>query len=167
MKRILLFTVTLMFISNTITAQESVKINRIEWATCNVGESGTFVENPEDFGILYPFEEAQKVCPDGWRTPTTDEFISLIRSGSNYVFINDIGGIKFGSGKNTIFLPAAGYNHNNSNGIRSLGRAGHYWSSEMVNSSLGFSLYFDGETVKPNDFSRSQPDDLSVRYVRK
>jgi hypothetical protein len=30
-----------------------VLINGVRWATCNVGESGTFVENPEDYGGYY------------------------------------------------------------------------------------------------------------------
>jgi uncharacterized protein (TIGR02145 family) len=59
------------------TNYEGVEINGVIWAKSNVGKPGEFVENPEDYGELYTWEEALKVCPDGWRLPNDDERMQL------------------------------------------------------------------------------------------
>jgi len=35
---------------NTPTTDEGVVINGVKWATRNVGSTGTFVTNPQDYG---------------------------------------------------------------------------------------------------------------------
>ncbi|MDR3236422.1 MAG: Ig-like domain-containing protein [Prevotellaceae bacterium] len=52
---------------------------------------------------------AQNPCPDGWRLPTREEITALVDAGSSWTTVNGINGRLFGSGDNTIFLPAAGY----------------------------------------------------------
>ena len=41
--------------------------NGVKWATRNVGEKGKFVSSPKKNGNLYTWDEAQTVCPSGWR----------------------------------------------------------------------------------------------------
>ena len=57
-------TATIVFIScsknddlnNSSTADKSVVINGVHWATCNVDKPGTFVAGPEDAGMFYQWD---------------------------------------------------------------------------------------------------------------
>jgi len=46
-------------------------------------------------------------CPSGWRVPTISELESLIQAASEWTTLNNVHGWVFGTGNNTIFLPAA------------------------------------------------------------
>ena len=101
-----------------------VAINGVRWATCNVGSTGTFVNNPEDYGDYYqwnrndtanflpyadyyasnypsvtiPWLSANDPCPTGWRVPERDELETLL--DTTQVFneldtLNGISGIRF------------------------------------------------------------------------
>lgn len=48
-------------------------------------------------------------CPSGWHLPTKTDLEKLIAAGSTWAPRNGVAGRTFGSGANTIFLPAAGY----------------------------------------------------------
>ena len=117
--------------------REEVLINGIRWATCNVGYPGTFVSNSEDYGRFYSWDEAQNVCPKGWRLPSIIELESLVNAGSSWATQNGINGRKFGSISNNIFLPAAGDSYN-----EGIGTYGIYWSS-TVSGSLGGPYLFE------------------------
>jgi uncharacterized protein (TIGR02145 family) len=124
--------------------EKGVTIDGVVWATRNVGEPGQFVARPEDWGNFYSFERAQTVCPDGWRIPTQAEMVSLSKSDSKWEVVNDRQGLRLGSGDDTLFLPAAGFN----NGLEAYGTfhtrgdSGNYWSSEKITESDGFRLGF-------------------------
>ncbi|MDR0874361.1 MAG: hypothetical protein LBN27_13020 [Prevotellaceae bacterium] len=156
-----------------------VEINGIVWATRNVGAPGTFVDKPEDYGGYYQWnspkvwsdtsnfalwnnewngnsattwENANNVCPLGWRIPTAEEHQSLIDAGSVWT----IKGRIFGSGDNTIFLPASGFRFDNA--LYSADTVGYYWSSAP--NTLNFA---DDYIYRLMDFSRSAA--ASVRCV--
>ena len=111
-------------------------INGIRWATRNVGAPYTFVSSPQDYGSFYNWDEAQNVCPVGWRTPSHEELLSLNNAGSQWTTINGVNGRVFGSGSNTIFLPAAGISGS------LFGENGYYWSSSAYNSAFAYCLAF-------------------------
>lgn len=123
---------------------DEVVIDGITWATRNVGAPGTFVANPWDYGGHYIFERAQKVCPDGWRTPTLNEFESLAASGSEWVIIKDELGRRFGRDGNTIFLPASGFRSYYTWNWDYLGSSGRYWAAdqEANSNSKGVAMTF-------------------------
>ena len=132
--------------TDLLTYDEGVVINGIKWATRNVDTPGTFVDKPEDWGMIYQWnrnigwdffnsqintnnggwdssypvgatwEKTNDVCPSGYRVPTDSELQSLVSAGSRWVILEGVNGRLFGSGDNVIFLPAAGCRHD-SNGM--------------------------------------------------
>lgn len=130
------------------TPGDGVMIGNVRWATRNVGSSGTFVANPEDYGSHYTWEEAQNACPKGWRLPTQEELQKLADAGSTWITQNGVSGRRFGSDTNTIFLPAAGYRRSSNASLRSVGSNGSYWSS-TVHSTYSYYLYFNSSSVTP------------------
>ncbi|MDR1678808.1 MAG: hypothetical protein LBR81_03420 [Prevotellaceae bacterium] len=162
-KQILVTVVFVILLSscNTTTKEKGVVINGVEWATRNVGEKGTFVDNPEDYGGHWGWEEAKVVCPEGWRLPTIAEMESLINSGSTWVMANGIGGRQFSSGGNMLFLPAGGLDVREENGGE--GKLGLYWTSDsgichLNGIASGIGLWFqDEDTIDIEDISAICP----------
>jgi uncharacterized protein (TIGR02145 family) len=136
---------------------ESVIINGVRWATCNVDQPGTFAASPEAPGMLYRWNDKNawpatgKVgmrklantptlsgdpSPAGYRVPTLDEIKSLLDESkvtNKWTTVNGVNGFKF-TDKATgasIFLPAVGYLLT-SGGIRYDGTHGYYWSSKSA-----------------------------------
>ena len=139
-----------------IPTERGVTINGITWATRNVGARGTFVANPWDYGNYYTFDEAQTACPSGWRLPTTEEFESLKRAGSEWIAVNGVSGRRFGSGNHSVFFPATGYRHWSNGTLNSVGSYGHYWSATPSSTTYGRYLNFNATSVYPNlNYSRA------------
>lgn len=157
----------------TVTADRDhqdpgVVINGITWATRNVGASGTFVAAPTDYGSLYNFDDAQGVCPTGWRLPTRTEFESF-GEATRWVE-GSPNGREFGpTNGEKIFMPAAGFD-SWFGGHQQRDIAGSYWSSTTDNDGfLGakryFSMVFRSENVDTdnNDLDSTKN---SVRCVK-
>ncbi|MDR1518400.1 MAG: hypothetical protein LBS52_10025 [Dysgonamonadaceae bacterium] len=150
-----------------------VAINGVTWATRNVDAPGTFAKNPEDAGMFYQWngkrgwastgdvsgwdssipigttlEEANDPCPPGWRVPTMVEMEILLSSGSQWKTQNGVDGRVFGSGLNTVFLPAANNRLNDGNLDGSLNRinskGGFYWSATPNGSNFAWGMLFGG-----------------------
>jgi hypothetical protein len=168
-----------------------VLINGVKWATHNVGEPGTFVANPEDYGeyfqwnlstisLLYDllsngssstWYSANDPSPTGYRVPTMEEIQSLTNSSSvtyEWTTRNGVWGGKFTDKKNgnSIFLPAAGIQ--NSNGSSSdFGKKGQYWTKngniQGRPKDANFLYFYDGFAYW-NNFTQKSIG-LSVRPV--
>ena len=117
-----------------------ILINGVRWATYNVGTRGQFVSSSEKYGNYYTWEESKTVCPAGWRLPTGAEIDLLISAGSIWTNVNGVKGRIFGSGNNTIFLPASGM------GGFADDEVGRYWSSTPSNVDAKF-LWFNNQQV--------------------
>ena len=102
-------------------------------------------------------------CPTGWRVPIHEEQVSLANANSEWATLNGITGRMFGSGNNTLFLPAAGYRYNSDGTRYYAGTNGYYWSS-TANSSNGYNLYFNSSNVNPSS-NHSRSDGFSVRCI--
>jgi uncharacterized protein (TIGR02145 family) len=90
------------------------------------------------------WEPANDPCPTGWRVPTTEEQQSLINADNSWTTQNGVTGRVFGSGSNTVFLPAAGYRYSGGGGsLYYAGTDGSYWSSTQYNIDYAYSLLFD------------------------
>jgi len=145
----------------------STIINGIKWATRNVGTTPkTFTTNPEDYGGYYDWNEAQTVCPDGWRLPTKSEIESLITAGSTWTPQGNKDGRRFGDVNSNIFLPAAGQRRDGS--LDYVGQLGEYQSVSVYenDATKGYYLRFNssGAGVSP---IQKQGFKLSVRCVAK
>jgi uncharacterized protein (TIGR02145 family) len=103
------------------------------------------------------------VCPAGYRVPTEAEAQSLIASGSKWITQNGINGRLFGSGDNTIFLPAPGNRGNNSGALYYSGTSGMYWSSTSDGGSNAYYFRFNDDFADTNSLSRA--NGYSVRCV--
>lgn len=154
------------------TVEGGVIINGITWSTKNVEAT-----SPEDYGGYYTWEEAQKVCPKGWRLPTMTELESLSKLFINphtdrwnsMVKIQGVSGYKFGTNERNIFLPAAGY-------CTVKGRysgdylIGKYWSSDRSDwyaKQYGVIMEFSqGSDPALATFPLSESCRFSVRCVK-
>ena len=142
---------------------EGVVINGIRWATRNVNTPGTFAAYAHSAGRLFQWgtyngvvhhwdnttsgiptdwnsssnrvawTSANDPCPIGWRVPTRAEFDALINAGYEWTPRNGVNGTVFGSGNNTIFLPAAGFRITPGT-LYNVGLRGFYWSSSPSTS---------------------------------
>ncbi|MDR1516665.1 MAG: fibrobacter succinogenes major paralogous domain-containing protein, partial [Dysgonamonadaceae bacterium] len=135
------------------TSASGVTINGITWAPCNVSSPGSFSRRPEDAGKFYQWngnkgwaltgnvtgwdngipsgtewEKENDPCPPGWRVPTQSELEDLLNSSSVWTTRNGVYGGIFGSGSNTVFLPAVGYRFTSSGTLYDQGSSGYYWS---------------------------------------
>ncbi|MDR0831123.1 MAG: hypothetical protein LBN95_13610 [Prevotellaceae bacterium] len=134
---------------------DAVKINGVVWATRNVGSKGIFCDFPYESGLYYTWEDAQNACPAGWRLPTTEEFESLIASGSVWTTQNGVPGRLFGKTPNQIFLPAAGYRYSSGGGLGDAGENGYYWSSTQDYGDVAYYLDFDSGGVGTGYYTSS------------
>ena len=153
---------------------EWVRIRGLRWATRNVDTPGTFTENPEDFGMLFQWNNKNgryatdeiegswidraaigtawypenDPCPQGWRVPTLEELRDLYGFGSRWqsewAVKNGVNGRLFGIAPNQIFLPAAGRFDNESETLRNVGERGSYWTNLQTNS-LAWHFHFSEE----------------------
>jgi uncharacterized protein (TIGR02145 family) len=166
------------------TTEVGVVINGVRWATRNVDAPGTFAAKLEDAGkfyqwnrkVAYPatskvtnwdastpsgteWEKANDPCPSGWRVPTVSELSSLVNSGSSWATLNGVTGRIFGSGINTVFLPAAGCRNGYDGTLYDVGACGNYWNASYV----AYGLYFGSVFVFTDYSDRSYG--FSVRCV--
>ena len=91
-------------------------------------------------------------CPAGWRLPTPAELESLADAGSEYKWLTRTWGREFGSGSNTIFLPAQGHRYW-SNGSLNYTTRGYYWSNTntLGNGGNPYALSFTSTGVTPDN----------------
>ena len=104
-----------------------------------MGSPRTFVSSEHDYGNLYTWEEAQNVCPAGWRLPSYDELYNLINRNFETTTIYGVTGNLLGYGNNTIFLPAAGYLYSAGNIVENGKRNQHgwYWTTPSPSRTYG------------------------------
>ena len=150
-----------------LTTDEGVWINGVKWATRNVGTSKRFVNNSENYGQYYTFEQAQAACPVGWRLPTLAELESLLDTEKvEQKWIAEKNGKEFKDKAtgNTLFLPAAGHRYNGT--LYFVGENGSYWSSTPYSDYTMCNLHFSSNVTDTCYFYYSGSR-FSVRCVAK
>lgn len=131
----------------------SIRIDGLLWAKMNVGWTPTNLH-----GETYTFDDAQKACPNGWRTPTKEEYESLSAHTSGGTTFNGMNGCWY-SGSKT-------YSESNPAVFFPIGDVdGRNWSSTMNGSKQAFCFLFTTYGLK-----RMNSSDISetfwVRCVR-
>jgi len=170
-----------------------VVIDGISWATCNVDAPGTFASSPESPGMFYQWnrkkgwsistpgenepmsgwdpscpsgtswEKINDPCPSGWRVPTIDELESLLNTGSTWTTLNGQTGRLFGSGSNSIFLPAAGFREDDVGMLINAGWYGLYWGGTEDAFVYARGLIYYSDYAYMGEKSRN--NGLSIRCV--
>lgn len=146
-----------------ISGGDYVEIDGVKWATRNVDEPGKFVDKPEDYGKDYTWNETGKVCPQGWRAPTNDEFVKLNATGSKWTGK----GREFANGK--LYFPAAGMRYHSEGTLLGVDISGDYWScmeDGAISRSSSYNLFFNKDYIKANSI-REKSRCMFVRCVKK
>ena len=110
-----------------------------------------------------PVKATNDPCPNGWRVPTRTELNALNSAGSVWTNQNGVSGRRFGSGDNTLFLPASGHRSTINEEVLNVGTRGSYWCS-TVNGTNVHSLTFLDTTVYPT-YYYGRATAISVRCV--
>ena len=137
---------------------------KIGWSAINpmINSGGSAMWNSSDTeGTTW--ENINSPCPSGWRVPTDAELQSLIDAGSEWITENWVTGRIFGSGNNTLFLPAAGSRGSTSGTLSNRATFGYYWSNQENGSADALLLYFNSASANMGSNYRSFG--FSVRCV--
>jgi len=110
------------------------------------------------------WEAQNNPCPPGWRVPAPIELWLLVDAGSVWTTVNGVVGRQFGSGRNTIFLPAPGF-RDGGGGLRSVDVFGGYWSNAYVpGTTFAYNLSFRPHIAGPGT-DNSRVVGFNVRCV--
>jgi len=108
----------------------------------------------EDISIS-SWRTSNNPCPKGWRLPTREELLKFEDAGV-WTTQNGVVGCRFGSGSNTIFLPAAGERYFNDGDIRNKDSYGSYWSSTRVSGYYtAYYFYFAQLNAGSNSYGNT------------
>jgi uncharacterized protein (TIGR02145 family) len=160
-----------------------VEINGICWFSTNLKTTKdslgnaitvlayTGVGNNEAFGLYYDFETAQKVCPQGWRLPTPQEWNSLrsyeiadLKLAGNLWWL----GQPATNGTGLSLVPGGLY-RNDMSRFELVRSDAFYWSYDPTDPSIARASWCNHSCFDPNlsVIAIPQQDALSVKCVKK
>jgi uncharacterized protein (TIGR02145 family) len=157
---------------------KTVKIGEQVWMAQNLNFAaeggkcyGDDPENCANYGRLYDWGTAKKVCPAGWHLPSDEEWRMLI----DWVGGGETAGKKLksaagwsnnGNGTDDYGFSARPGGFNKGGGFFDAGEYGFWWSATELNSDDAYSRYMSCFTspVGRNEYDKSSL--LSVRYVK-
>ena len=166
MKKILVTLCFLLSCAFAQSGQNSVIINNQTYKTATFGGKTWMVQNLNvkvqgsscygnkqancpKYGSLYTWDQAQEVCPEGWRLPTSDEWESSIASGNTgSYFSKALGGFKNAKGKFELV------------GVRA-----DFWTASS-DGEKGVYWYWSNKTKEFGHSSFAKNAQMSVRCVK-
>ena len=143
--------------------------------TCdaNTSEDSNFVAN---YGCLYTWDDAMKVCPTGWHLPTKKEFDDLLNyvGGANSTGCKNLRATSWNSGTDKYGFSALPAGRDTSGSYHYFGSDAYFWSSTMQGYSCVYFLDLYSNDNDPNDERSSADvngclhrlDTISVRCVK-
>lgn len=135
--------------------EDGPSIGGVIWATKNVGAA-----TPQDYGNYYTWEEATKVCPQGWRLPTMAEFAAVVETERQLL------GRGAWFADQQLYFPYAGYYYETGQ-AESIGSVGSYWSgdqNERRTAAHAYGVWSSGFSADHN--LKDKKDKRSVRCVK-
>jgi len=130
-------------------------------------EGGTTWYNTNAEGDTW--NKTKDPCPAGWRLPTHEEQENLAKVAFQLTTVNDVTGLIFGAGGQTLFLPSSGARHGSNGFVYGVGEEGRYWSSSIRSSTInGTNAYYLGfliSTLSPYGNFNNRAYGFSVRCV--
>lgn len=119
--------------------------------------------NCDQYGRLYNWETAQRVCPDGWHLPSKSEFETLLDNVGNdekqrYLALK--------KGGNSGFSALFGGSRNSAGGFYFLGSYGGFWSSSESTSGRAWGLDVSGDLKEASMSYYSESWGFSVRCLQ-
>ena len=145
----------------------------IGWSTSGsmVASDGSSWDNTYSTDGIWTI--SNNVCPNGWRIPTVGEWKSFLKSDNRWEKgdseNNKSDGRLFGSGENTVFLPAAGYRDGDDGALLKGGDTdGYYWTdSGRYNDNEAFNIHFNNAAKADTTISiQRKKNGFSVRCVK-
>ncbi len=126
-------------------------------------------DNYSAYGVLYNWEAAKNVCPDGWHLPSDSEWTTLMANSNSYS-IMEIGSTHWTNctkGKNLngfTALPGGFCDHEN--GFRNLTQGAYFWSVSEDEEPNSWSHYLlsNDQLVYRKSFAKS--NGMSVRCLK-
>jgi len=134
------------------------------WNSADAGVSGW--DKTASTGDTW--EKANDPSPAGWRVPTMAEQQTLFDTEKvtrEWITQKGVAGCKF-TDKATgasLFLPAAGYRHNDTGALYSASTLGYYWSSTESGATLAYNVAFNSVNIDERPLNRTFG--FSVRCV--
>lgn len=152
----------------------TVKIGGLEWMADNLNfeAEGSHCynddkDNCKEFGRLYSFETAQKVCPEGWHLPTSSDITVLLNYDSSSRNLRSKTGWTSNTSTGLNFwgfdAKAAGGKENDD--YFDLKMSAYFWIDAKVGddaSALWINYYQD----QPSQVKRNAKNEFSVRCVK-
>jgi uncharacterized protein (TIGR02145 family) len=118
------------------------------------------------YGRLYFFSAAQRMCPDGWHIPTSEEWEELF-AAYQLDSLNALPQLIKG-GATRLELPLAGYRSANSKddlfGYKD--KWGFYWTSTVKGEQTAYAVWLNSQSGKVIQTYYRRANAFSVRYVR-
>ncbi len=119
--------------------------------------------NVAEYGYLYDWETAQKICPSGWRLPTKKDFQAILDNfGDDREAYNAI----IPGGSSGLSVPF-GHWHDMDPNADTEGDYAYYWSSSESDTNSAWNLDVDGENdMTYMDYTKSKNFGFSVRCLK-
>ncbi|MDR1881665.1 MAG: fibrobacter succinogenes major paralogous domain-containing protein, partial [Prevotella sp.] len=139
----------------------------------NAAVSVKFIKSANDWltpsdNTLWSGDNAQGPCPDGWRVPTSAEWIVLRDKRTSGIATLDNSRLKIphdaSQSGSDLYLPIAGYRNGSSGTWDYRSSYGNYWSSTYSGSNT-MRFYIDGSSSNVAGYGRA--NGYSVRCIQK
>ncbi len=122
-------------------------------------------KRPDEYGYLYNWADARKVCPAGWHLPSRVDFDRLISTlGKGFKASDSVRHKKWDGARNSTGFGALPVGYCDKDGCAPFASAAYFWANSERNASQAYGLYVDSSKVTVS--SGKKVSYLSVRCVR-
>ncbi len=121
-------------------------------------------KRPNEYGYLYNWKNASKVCPSGWHLPTKVEFDRLLATIGKGIRASDsLRHPKWDKAKNSTGFGALPVGYCTDDGCTPFADAAYFWANTKSSSSKAYGLYVDSSKATVSSGQKSSY--LSVRCL--